>query len=490
MNSLWNGVIVYALVCSLALAMGPLPTSRNVLSYILSKDRNSSFANEEVRKSLDSVREKMTGHFLSLSQELSTLNKDLTNITDQFSLAMKNVTADIASRATTNVLDSIEQVWQKFNQTIASVSSNRPTLVIHFIDSKTMSLAVLTKLVASEKQLLNSGLRYHIIYFQRDSNRGNCDIAMLRGLFTNESITIIPEANFQRFLDESFSPSGYSFPSIWKRKWRLDYLLLYWLSLTNSLSIEDNGLSSLFGPQIWVIDSHLSWEGDIARILATISAEDGFFPSDYLVLSRNKTMGLHFGPFDRSNSGREVSQFLANIFRSLVNVRSSSELSQDSITSSNGDNFSKNLNESDYMDALENQIPRRPVISRYSLPFIYNAFQRLTWKNLDVRKPLVYHLLQNYKSQSQSSLACDQPRFVCSDLREILERKGLLRLRNDSQDPQTHQPVNPKSTVPLPLLDGVFGDDSSKPFSTSTGSPISLSQLTIDPQSSYFYFSD
>lgn len=282
----------------------------------------------------EKIRSSVVNHLQSISQELISFNKDLTDLTDSFAVSVKTVTSDIKSKASMQMRDHLERVRSKLNETVSSLtgSSVRP-VVLHYVDGQSLTLDCLKHLLRAQRRLQQAGYQYHVIYSHdsRKSSSGSNNVAMLEGLFTDESLTIVGHDQLRQFLARHFS--GYSSYFFDPQATLMDFIVLYWLStrgwfdVTASAALSPSAaaaavgpLSSTIPPYIWVLDGGLLWQGDLSRLIASLT-DDPLFPADYMVLPRDAfqtATDLHFGPLDRRRVYRDVSRDIQRIVQNLL----------------------------------------------------------------------------------------------------------------------------------------------------------------------------
>jgi hypothetical protein len=275
----------------------------------------------------EKIRSSVVNQLQSISQELISFNKELTDLTDSFAVSVKTVTSDIKSKASMQMRDQLERVRSKLNETVSSLTGNsaRP-VILHYIDAQSLTLDCLKHLLRAQRRLQQAGYQYHVIYSHdsRKSQSSN-NVAMLEGLFTDETLTIVGHEQLRQFLTRHFS--GYSSYQSDQQAALMDFIVLYWLSTRGWLDVSASAtsLSSLSSPPaippyVWVLDGGLLWQGDLSRLIASLT-DDPLFPADYMVLPRDAfqtATELHFGALDRRRVYRDAARDIQRLVQNLL----------------------------------------------------------------------------------------------------------------------------------------------------------------------------
>eukprot|EP01033_Poteriospumella_lacustris_P012573 gene12573-8993_t len=239
----------------------------------------------------EKIRSSVVNQLQSISQELISFNKELTELTDSFAVSVKTVTSDIKFKASMQMRDQLER-----------------------------------HLLRAQRRLQQAGYQYHVIYSHdaRKSPSSN-HVAMLEGLFTDETLTVVGHEQLRQFLTRHFS--GYSSYYSDQQAALMDFVVLYWLSTRGWLDVSASAtsLSALssspaFPPYVWVLDGGLLWQGDLSRLIASLT-DDPLFPADYMVLPRDAfqtATELHFGPLDRRRVYRDAARDIQRLVQNLL----------------------------------------------------------------------------------------------------------------------------------------------------------------------------
>lgn len=323
----WKGWWVACWAAVLAMSMWVTPSQSMFLPMGVSLLRSlDGYNGSSAAIFKEKIRSSVVNQLQSISQELISFNKELTDLTDSFAVSVKSVTSDIKSKASMQMRDQLERVRSKLNETVSSFTGNnaRP-VVLHYVDAQSLTLDCLKHLLRAQRRLQQAGYQYHVIYSHdsRKSQSSN-NVAMLEGLFTDETLTIVGHEQLRQFLTRHFS--GYSSYYSEQQAALMDFIVLYWLSTRGWLDVSASAIASsalsspAFPPYVWVLDGGLLWQGDLSRLIASLT-DDPLFPADYMVLPRDAfqtAKELHFGPLDRRRVYRDVSRDIQRLVQNLL----------------------------------------------------------------------------------------------------------------------------------------------------------------------------
>lgn len=456
--------------------------------------------------SLEDLRIHVMGHVTSISEEISSLNKNLTDITDSLAFSVKNITSGFTDRAATQVFEEVERVWCKFNETLSKLTASRPSVVILY--SENLTLPTLQNLMRAEKQLALSGLDYHIIYRHR-SQTGNVskqedDVKTLSALFAVERFSVIDDSSLLRFyasLQGALAPVSSPTPlqaAPWVKALpffgnffrpqdspdvssttadvSLDHVILHWLvtqghmhvvspvdevnkASVNNTAVADAQVrrrhqqlftvSHRMPQQIWILDAETRWHGLLSTLLGSLR-DNSFTSTDYLVVPRHSkgdSERTDFGPFDRRRlSGKDdVQSFLRSVFfgESAANT---------TVGATTSNTHSTNSTEVVYPHLLKSI---DGILHRYSSSFFRFLCTYLPTLDVDLHLPLTYQLLRRYTERQREQQRPEQPprqplfgdissspRLVYHDAGPDLLRLGHIRTQQE-QHQQRQQSQHP-----------------------------------------------